>query len=81
MNLEQHLKAAQLLHEIQDKLEELHGALPSRELKNRCRTVQKSLQNRLVNHLRFSHWESAKNPNGSYAFSLHDDPYPAHYYP
>lgn len=80
MNLTQHMQAAQLLTEISDKLSELHEILPDRAVKLRCRTVQKALQNRLINHLRFSHWEPARNPDGSYAFSLHDDPYPAHYY-
>lgn len=80
MNLTQHLQAAKLLTEISEKLSDLHEILPDRALKNRCRSMQRGLQTRLINHLRFSHWEAAKNPDGSYAFNLHDDPYPAHHY-
>lgn len=80
MNLTQHKQAGELLTEIQDKLTQLRQILPNRDLKDRCYSVQKHLQNRLINRLRFNDWETAKNPDGSYAFSLHDSPYPAIYF-
>lgn len=75
MTLEQHLKAAQLLNEIRNNLRELRELLPRRDWKNRCISAQKHIQTRLIDHLRFSHWETEKNPDGSYAYSLNDDPY------
>lgn len=75
MTLEQHLKAARLLLQIRNNLRELRELLPGRPLKNRCISAQKHIQTRLIDHLRFSHWDAEKNPDGSYAHSLQDHPY------
>lgn len=80
MTLEQHLKAAKLLHEIQQKINEVAALMPNRPMKDYCRSSQRHLQKHVINRLRFDHWEAAKNPAGGYAFSLHDDPYPAVWY-
>lgn len=75
MTLEQHLEAGRLLMEIRNNLRRLRELLPGRQLKNRCISAQRHIQTRLIDHLRFSHWEAEKNPDGSYTHNLNEDPY------